>query len=161
MLFNIFGEKFEVDVLDYDQMVKVEQECEAVVEKVAAIRDRTVAEGMRQSELVKESTEVIAYFFDEVLGAGAAERIFKGKINYGHALKAFGEFIAQKNQHSGDDIRAINDEYMKRIKPATPTAPAAATTTGVVAMPAGGNRQQRRQASKKNKRNNYPNKHGK
>lgn len=146
MLFKIFDAEFEADMLDYDYMIKLEDELENVEKKIVEIKEKAIADGMRQSVLVKDSTEVIYNFFDKVFGDGAAQKIFGDRINYGKALEAFGEFILQKNNHSGDDIKAINKKYMPMIQ-------------GSLATSKGGNREQRRKYQKKN--NNNPNKYHK
>ena len=96
---------------------------------------------MRQSELILEATTAVSNFFDTVAGEGTGQKILKGQIDYGLALKCFGDFIIQKN-HSGNDIRDINNEYMPKIK---------------ATLPNGGNREQRR-AGNKGKGNKHPNK---
>ena len=154
MLFNINGVKFEADMLDYDYTVKVEEELENVKKKISDIKDKAILDGMRQSVLIKESTEVIHNFFDSVFGDGAANKIFEGKIHYGNALKAFGDYVIQKNEGSGDDIRLINDPYEPKINA---TLPVAEKKPGN-AQHYNGNRQQRRQASKNKGKNHHPNK---
>lgn len=153
MLFKIRNAEFEADMLDYDYTVKVENELEDVQKKIEEIKKRAVLDGMRQSVLVRESTEVIHHFFDAVFGDGAAQKIFEGKIHYGEALKAFADYIVQKNQHSGDDIRIINDEYEPKINA---TLPVAEKKPGNVQQ-YNGNRQQRRQANKNKGKNHNPN----
>lgn len=146
MLINILGEKFELDALDYDAMVKMENGLENVKKEIGEIAKKASTSAMRQSELVLQSVEVVSRFFNETLGEDASERIFKGKIHYGMALKAFGEFIVAKNTHSGDDISAINNEYTPKIE---------------ASLAKHGNRDQRRNANKNKKRNNNPNNSGK
>ncbi len=163
MKFKIFDAEFEADMLDYDYMVKVESELEGVEKKIHDIKEKAILDGMRQSVLVKESTEVIHRFFDVVFGDGAAQKIFKGKIHYGAALKAFGEYILQKNAHSGDDIREINDEYTPKIQ-ATKAIPEDRTGSGnnkpANVQQYNGNRAQKRNAQKKKGKKN-PNKYHK
>lgn len=147
MLFKIFNAEFEADMLDYDYMLKVEDELENVEKKIGEIKEKAIVDGMRQSVLVKESTGVICNFFDEVFGDGASQKIFGDRINYGKALEAFGEFILQKNNHSGDDIKAINEKY-------TPLIRGSKATAKVQQFDVNGNREQRRNSQKKKKKNN-------
>lgn len=147
MLFKIFDAEFEADMLDYDYMLKVEDELENVEKKIGEIKEKAIVDGMRQSVLVKESTGVIYNFFDEVFGDGAAQKIFGDRINYGKALEAFGEFVLQKNNHSGDDIKVINEKY-------TPLIWGSQATAKVQQFNGKGNREQRRNSQKKKKKNN-------
>lgn len=161
MLFKIFDAEFEADMLDYDYMLKVEDELENVEKKIGEIKEKAIVDGMRQSVLVKESTEVIYNFFDEVFGDGASQKIFGDRINYGKALEAFGEFVLQKNNHSGDDIKVINEKYTPLIRGSQATAKM--NNDGKVQQFNGnGNREQRRNSQKKKKKNyNNPNRYHK
>lgn len=162
MLFKIFNAVFEADMLDYDYMLKVEDELENVEKKIGEIKEKALMNGMRQSALVKDSTEVIRNFFDSVFGNGAADTIFGNKINYGMALEAFGEFVLQKNNHSGDDIKAINEKYTPLIRGSQATLKGGTNTHGKVQQFNGnGNREQRRNSQKKKKNNNNPNRYRK
>lgn len=161
MLFKIFNAEFEADMLDYDYMVKVEDELENVEKKIGEIKEKALMNGMRQSVLVKDSTEVIRHFFDSVFGDGAAQKIFGDRINYGKALEAFGEFVLQKNNHSGDDIKVINEKYTPLIRGSQATAKGGNNTNGKMQQFNGnGNRTQRRNSQKK-KKNNNPNRYHK
>lgn len=158
MLFKIFNAEFEADMLDYDYMLKVEDELENVEKKIGEIKEKALMNGMRQSVLVKDSTEVLRHFFDSVFGDGAAQKIFGDRINYGKALEAFGEFVLQKNNHSGDDIKVIDEKYTPLIRGSQATAKG--NHGKVQQFNGNGNREQRRYSQKK-KKNNSPNRYRK
>lgn len=146
---TLCGEKFEVDFLDYDRLTEMEHEMEEVQNKTMEMQETALNGGMRQSELILQAVGIISDFFDGVLGEGASDRIFKGRVNYGLALRAFGDFVIQKNR-SGDDIRSINREYEEKIRRAQEPV---------------GNREQRRAGNKNRKNRNrngqrYPNNNG-
>ena len=138
MLFKLNSFEKEMDTLDFETMDMVEKNLEEVGKKQKSLTDRALKGGMRQTTLIKEGCEIITSFFDAVFGPGSSLEIFEGRVNYGEALKVFGEFVLQKN-NSGDDVRRINDEYIPKIKGT---------------LPNGGNRAQRRSQSKKKKSKN-------
>lgn len=106
MKFNIFGEEFELDFLDADEMERVE----AAIERVESRNKIEAYDGMTQSQVIRSQCGIIFDFFDEVFGEGAHDRIFKGKCNLVMALNSFEEFIKAKDS-SVSEVKAISDKY--------------------------------------------------
>lgn len=106
MKFDIYGEEFELDFLDADEMDRIE----AAIQKVQNKNKPEAYVGLTQSQLIRKQCQTVFDFFDEVFGEGAHKRIFKGKCNLAMALNAFGEVIKAKN-NSVQEIRAIRDKY--------------------------------------------------
>lgn len=159
MLFRIFDNEFEADMLDYDYAIMLENEVENVVKHTENINKKANSGEMAYSVLIKESTDVIRHFFDSVFGDGAADKIFGDRIHFGKALEAYAEFILQKNNHSADDINAISNRYLPLIRGSQATAKM--NNDGKVQQfNVNGNRAQRRNSQKK-KNNNNPNKYNK
>lgn len=108
MLVNLLGEEFEVDFLDYDFAMKCEEGYNGVIKKSEEITQN--ANNMKQTEFIIQTCDTINRFFDDVLGAGASERIFKGKKNVLLAYDAFGTFAEAKNR-SGQEIINISQKH--------------------------------------------------
>lgn len=106
MKFNIYGEEFELDFMDADEMERVE----AAIENVQSQNKPEAYAGLSQSQMIRKQCGIIFDFFDEVFGEGAHKRIFKGKCNLIMALNSFEEFIKAKDS-SVSEIKAIKDKY--------------------------------------------------
>lgn len=106
MKFKIYGEEFELDFMDADEMERVE----AAIENVQSQNKAEAYEGLTQSQMIRKQCGIIFGFFDEVFGDGAHKRIFKGKCNLVMALNSFEEFIKAKDS-SVSEIKAIKDKY--------------------------------------------------
>ena len=117
----IYGEEFNFDFLDADEM----ERAEAAIKKV---QDRNTIEaysGMSQSQVIRKQCGAVFDFFDEVFGEGTHERIFKGKCNLMQALGAFEAFINAKEE-SVNEVRALKDKYSpNRAQRRAPQNPAA------------------------------------
>lgn len=106
MKFKIYGEEFELDFLDADEMERVE----AAIENVQSQNKAEAYEGLTQSQMIRKQCGIIFGFFDEVFGEGTHKRIFKGKCNLVMALNSFEEFIKAKDS-SASEVKAIRDKY--------------------------------------------------
>jgi len=106
MKVTIYGEEFDIDFLDADEMERAENACQNVLDKIKSEN----FDGMSQSQLIRAQCQIVFDFFDEVLGAGAHERIFKGKCNLPMALNAYDVFLTAKN-NSVNELSAIRDKY--------------------------------------------------
>lgn len=123
MKVTIYGEEFEIDFLDADDMERVENACENVMKKNKV----ETFTGMSQSQLIRAQCQIIFDFFDEVLGEGAHRRIFKGKVNLTQALNAYDIFLTAKND-SVKELSSIRDKYspnraQRRAEQHAPKAP--------------------------------------
>lgn len=106
MKFKIYGEEFELDFYDADEMERIE----AAIENVQSRNEIAAYEGLTQSQMIRKQCGIVFDFFDEVFGEGAHKRIFKGKCNLVMALNSFEQFIQAKNS-SVSEIKAIQDKY--------------------------------------------------
>lgn len=103
---NIYGEEFEVNFFDADEMERIE----TAITKLDSRNQSTDYRGMPQSQAIRTQCGFIFDFFDEAFGDGAHDRIFKGKCDLMMALGAFEGFIKAKNA-SGNELVPLRDKY--------------------------------------------------
>ena len=102
----IYGETFDFDFLDADEM----ERAEAVIAKVQQRNTVDAYKGMSQSQMIRKQCGIISDFFDELFGEGSSARIFKGKCNLVQSLGAFEAFINAK-EDSIKEVSALRDKY--------------------------------------------------
>lgn len=104
---NIFGIELEYDFFDADQLEVYERENQKVAE---TIKEPTQYEEKTTAEAIRIQCRIVDNFFDEVFGAGTAQRIFKGKSNIKDHMEAFG-IVAAAAVDSKGELNAIEDKY--------------------------------------------------
>lgn len=78
------GYQFEFDILEMDNAERFEKAIEAVEEKAKQIKDIT---GL--SKIIQFQCDAFYAFFDDVLGEGAAERLFNNSYNLRECSEAY------------------------------------------------------------------------
>ncbi len=78
--------------LDADDIEKFEKEAKKVQEE----SNKKSTQEMTYSEAIREECKIIDNFFDNVLGEGTSQKIFKGKANLEEHIKAFEDIVKEK-----------------------------------------------------------------
>lgn len=107
-MIKVNGVQFELDTMDLEISEKIEQQLTEVPKKLSNVEQSTRAEG------IKETCNVVSNCFDEILGKGAAEKIFKGKKNFRLALKCFEQFvdeIKREDMNMGNELNNMTKKY--------------------------------------------------
>lgn len=86
-MFTIFGLDFDYDFFDADQLEVYERENQKVVDDIS---DESQYKGKSTADGLRYQCKVVDNFFDAVLGAGTAEKLFHGKANIRDHMEAFG-----------------------------------------------------------------------
>ena len=85
---KINGKEFEFDIADADCMERYEKALQIIQEE-----SKNAKLSGAPSEKLKVSCQLVFNFFDEVLGRGAADKIFEGKMNFRTCFEVYEQFI--------------------------------------------------------------------
>lgn len=107
-MIKVNGIEFNVDTMDLDVAEKIEKEMNLVIKKIKNTKVESRTEG------IKEIYNTVANCFNNVLGKGAADKIFKGKKNLLLALNCFEEFansIKESDIQTGNELENMKNRY--------------------------------------------------
>lgn len=85
-MIKILNEEFELDTMDLDVSEKIEKEMNRVVARLNNVNDNVT-----RSQAIRETVTIVFDCFNNILGEGTSEKIFKGKVHLKLAMKAFEE----------------------------------------------------------------------
>ena len=85
---KINGKEFEFDIADVDCMGRYENALQVIQE--ASKNAKTVG---TPSEKLKALCQLVFDFFNTVIGAGAANKIFEGKMNFRVCFEVYEQFV--------------------------------------------------------------------
>ena len=91
-MFVFNGKEFRFDVEDYSDLTRFNSALEALgttESELVAARDK---DGF-SPEFVRQYCQMVFRFFNAVLGEGAAEEMFEGKMNMGSCEEAYVSFV--------------------------------------------------------------------
>lgn len=106
-MIKVNGVKFDLDTMDIEVSEKIEEQL-TLVPKMMNIKPKTRVEGLKQIY------NAVSNCFDEVLGEGSAEKIFKGKKNCKLCLDCFEQFvneIERSDREVGNELKKVADKY--------------------------------------------------
>lgn len=132
-MIKILSEEFELDTMDLDVSEKIEKEMNRVVERLNNVNDN-----VSRSQAIRETVIIVSDCFNNILGEGTSEKIFKCKVNLKLAMKAFEELAIGIREEDAEVEKEL-DASIKKYSP---------------------NRVNRRHTNHQNKKN-YNNKHNK
>lgn len=89
----INGVEMEYDTFDLDNMERLDGAVKQVQEDVNALQER-MRGGESSMKLLREQANAFLDFFDDVLGDGAARKIFGDKVNILAIAQGYKEFTA-------------------------------------------------------------------
>lgn len=108
------GQQFEFDIMVKDDAVRYEKAIEKVEEKAKQIN---TIKGM--SNIIQFQCDAFYAFFDDVLGTGASDKLFKESYNLRECSEAYYDsFIPYVKKQSND-----YNNYCKAAGQATPGQP--------------------------------------
>lgn len=84
--------EFDFDFLDANDMERFENEAK----KITEICQNNSIKSLSYSDAIREECKIIDNFFDKVFGEGAAQKIFKGKMNLNEHIFAFKDIVDEK-----------------------------------------------------------------
>ena len=134
---NILGvELRDIDFMDADELEKYEAENQYVVDKIG---DDEQLAGKSTADALRYQCGIVNGFFDNLFGAGTAQKLFKGKNNIKDHMEAFA-VVAEAAYNARVDFDAMTGKYsfMRADRQPTPV-----------------NREQRRAAEKANRNAAY------
>lgn len=108
------GQQFEFDIMVKDDAVRYEEALEKIEEKAKQLDNIS---GM--SNIIQFQCDAFYAFFDEVLGAGASDKLFKKSYNLRECSEAYYESFIPYIGKQGNDY----NNYCKAAGQATPTQP--------------------------------------
>lgn len=106
-MIKVNGIKFDIDTMDIDLSEKIEKQL-TLVPKCLKVTPKSRAEGL------KRIYNTISNCFDDILGEGAANKIFKGKKNCKLCLDCFEQFvneIERSDREIGIELKKVADKY--------------------------------------------------
>lgn len=89
----INGVEVEYDTFDLDNMERLADSVQALKEDVKSIQGR-MKDGEDSFKLLREQANLMLDFFDDILGDGAAKKIFGGKVNILDIANGYKDFTA-------------------------------------------------------------------
>lgn len=104
---TINGIDLELDLLDADVLEKYEKLNQEIVAK---IQEPTQYDGISTAEGMRKQCRYVDEFFDNLFGAGTAQRVFGGGNNLGVRMDAFAQVSAASKNIKGE-LTAISDKY--------------------------------------------------
>lgn len=104
--FTVLGVELEYDFFDADELEKYEAENLKVDEDFNNIDYK----GMSNADGLRAQCKIINTFFDNMFGAGTADRLFHGKNNIKDHLEAFA-IVTSTAVNSETDLRSVTDRY--------------------------------------------------
>lgn len=117
--YKINGVDVEYDTFDLDNMEALEEAVNAVVDGVTALQERKDG-GESAVKILRDQANLFLDFFDDVLGDGAAKKIFGNRINIldiANGYKEFTDTVAAKNAQIKNAIGTpMNREHRRRMK---------------------------------------------
>ena len=114
-MIKIFDIEFEFDFADAECIEKIENQYKktlAELEKIDKNKEST-------SSAIKKICEAINEFFDEILGKGASEKLFKGKYNFKKSMQALRMFMEERNkadEEINEELSYLNQYSSDRVK---------------------------------------------
>lgn len=106
---KILDQEIDFSFADADCLEKYEKEYPKTAEKLDEMKTKATGD-KDNSQIIRDFCKIIADFFDNVLGEGTSQKLFKGKANYKLCLQAFKALVEEKKAEDKED----NDfmEYM-------------------------------------------------
>lgn len=108
MKFKINNAELELDFLDADEMERVEEELDRVVQRTKT--ELNTSQATTQSQVIRLTCQIVFDFFDAVFGEGTQKRIFGNRCNMADAMRAF-EMFKQAKDNSTAEIKALSEKY--------------------------------------------------
>ena len=106
---KILNQEIDFSFADADCLERYEKEYPETVKKL----DELKTTGIKvDSQIIREFCNIIAEFFDKVLGEGTAQKLFNGKSNYKLCLSAFKALVEEKKAEEQEDNDFL--EYMEQ-----------------------------------------------
>lgn len=106
-MIKVNGIKFDIDTMDIDVAEKIEKQLTLVPKRIST-NPKSRAEGL------KNVYNAVSDCFNEILGEGAANKIFKGKKNCKLCLDCFEQFvneIERSDKEMGNELKKVADKY--------------------------------------------------
>lgn len=104
---KVLGTELVFDFNDVDQYEVYERENQAVIDKVT---DKEQYRAISNAEGYRLQCRAIDTFFDNVFGAGTAQKVFKGKRNIKEHIEAFG-IVSMEAANSADALNKLAGTY--------------------------------------------------
>lgn len=104
---NILGVELEFDFFDADKADLYEAENKKVLER---IKEPTQYEGKTTGQAFRIQCGIVDDFFNNLFGAGTAEKLFKGKANLKEHMEAFAQ-VSDAAMSTKDEISALTQKY--------------------------------------------------
>lgn len=104
---KILNEEFEFDFYDADINEKIENSIEKTSKD---IKNKMKLKSKKTSQVIREVCQIIFDFFDNLIGEGTSQKIFKGKTSLTVCIKAFEDFIDAKTQEE-KRLEEISKKY--------------------------------------------------
>lgn len=89
--YTINGVEVEYDTFDLDNIEKLDEAVQNILETVDGLRER-MAGGENAAALLREQANAFLDFFDDVLGDGSARKIFGDRVNILKIANGYREF---------------------------------------------------------------------
>lgn len=106
-MIEINGVELELDLSDADVLDTVQDAVENLT--IEAVKSERIGDQIRQPCIT------INNFFDEVFGEGAADAVFKGKMNIEVHMDAFVQVVEEIGK-APEKIRESQEKYLKAVK---------------------------------------------
>lgn len=104
---KILDKEFEIDFFDADINEKIEDGIEKVSK---SIKEKMEVKEQKNSTAIREVCNIIFNFFDDILGKGSSKAIFKNKVSLTVCLKAFEDFMNEKEKQD-KHLEEISKKY--------------------------------------------------